>query len=62
MGNTLEKEYRMAEVHGRESILVPGKFIIKERLEYSEEPVLVNYMTENNVWIAGEFRKRFASL
>jgi len=53
MGNTLELEYKFAEVHGRESILIPGTSIIKECLE--EQGVLKKYMTKNHDWIAGQF-------
>ena len=51
-------EYTFAEVHGRESILIPGTSIIKESLE--ELGALKKYMTENHVWILGQFRTRYA--
>ena len=58
MGNTLEIGYKFAQVHGRESILIPGKFIIKECLE--ELGVLSEYMTKYHQWIGREFATRFA--
>ena len=58
MGNTLEMGYKFSGVHGRESILIPGKFIIKESLE--ELGVLREYMTNYHQWIGKEFATRFA--
>jgi hypothetical protein len=46
------------EVHGRECILVPGKFVVKECLE--ELGVLRDYMTKHHRWIEKEFSRRFA--
>ena len=57
MGNTIEIGFKFAEVHGRESILIPGKFIIKECLE--EIGVLREYMTKHHQWIGKEFARRF---
>ena len=51
-------EYKFAEVHGRESILIPGTSIIKESLE--EQGVLKKYMTKNHDWIARQFATTFA--
>ena len=58
MGNTLEMGFTFAGVHGHESILIPGKFIIKECLE--ELGVLREYMTNYHQWIGREFAKRLA--
>jgi hypothetical protein len=58
MGNTVEMAYKFAVVHGCESILIPGKFIVKECLE--ELGVLKEYMTKYHHWIKGEFAARFA--
>ena len=55
MGGALEMEYKFAEVHGRESILIPGTSIIKEYLE--KQGVLMEYMTKNHKWIARQFAK-----
>lgn len=49
--------FKFAGVHGRECILIPGKFIIKECLE--ELGVLREYMTKHHEWIGREFAKRF---
>lgn len=57
MGNTVEIGFKFEEVHGRESILIPGKFIIKECLE--ELGVLREYMTKYHQWIGKEFGRRF---
>ena len=45
------------KVHGRECILVPGKFVVKECLE--ELGVLSDYMSKYHQWIGREFSKRF---
>ena len=58
MGNTLQMGFTFAEVHGRECILIPGKFIVKESLE--ELGVLREYMTKYHQWIGREFATRFA--
>ena len=58
MGNTVEMAYKFAVVHGCESILIPGKSIVKQCLE--ELGVLKEYMTEYHKWIEGEFAARFA--
>jgi hypothetical protein len=58
MGSTVKIGYKFAQVQGRESILIPGKFIIKERLE--ELGVLREYMTKYHQWIGREFGTRFA--
>ena len=58
MGNTVEIGYKFGRVHGRECILIPGKFIVKESLE--ELGVLREYMTKYNQWIKREFATRFA--
>ena len=58
MGNTLEMGFTFAGVHGHESILIPGKFIIKECLE--ELGVLREYMTSHHQWIGREFAKKLA--
>jgi hypothetical protein len=50
--------FKFAFVHGCESILIPGKFIVKEHLE--ELGVLMEYMTKYHKWIEGEFATRFA--
>jgi len=50
---TLEMGFNFTGVHGHESILIPGKFIIKECLE--ELGVLREYMTEHHQWIGREF-------
>ena len=50
--------FTFAGVHGRESILIPGQFIIKECLE--ELGVLMEYMTNYHQWIGNEFGTRFA--
>ena len=60
MGNSLEMGFTFAGVHGHESILIPGKFIIKESLE--ELGVLREYMTRYHQWIGRQFAKRFALL
>jgi hypothetical protein len=51
-------EFMFDEVHGRECILVPGKFVVKECLE--ELGVLSEYMSKHYQWIGREFSKRFA--
>jgi len=56
MGNTLEMGFKFAEVRGHESILIPGKFVIKECLE--ELGVLREYMTKYHQWIGREFATR----
>ena len=58
MGNTLQMGFTFAEVHGRECILIPGKYIIKESLE--ELGVLREYMTNYHQWIGNEFGTRSA--
>ena len=58
MGNTLQMGFTFAEVQGRECILIPGKYIIKESLE--ELGVLREYMTNYHQWIGKEFGRRFA--
>ena len=58
MGNTPEMGFTFSGVHGRESILIPGQFIIKECLE--ELGVLGEYMTNYHQWIGKEFGARFA--
>ena len=57
MGNNLEMGFTFAGVHGRECILIPGKFIIKECLE--EVGVLREYMANYHLWIRKEFGTRF---
>ena len=47
-----------SEVRGRECILVPGNFVVKECLE--ELGVLSEYMSKHHQWIGREFSKRFA--
>jgi len=56
MGNTFEMGFTFAGIHGRECILIPGKFIIKECLE--ELGVLREYMTNHHQWIGKEFGTR----
>jgi hypothetical protein len=58
LGTTLEMGFTFSGVHGHESILIPGKFIIKERLE--ELGVLREYMTRYHQWIGRQFATRFA--
>ena len=58
MGHTLGMGFTFTGVHGRESILIPGKYIIKECLE--ELGVLREYMTNYHQWIGKEFGRRFA--
>ena len=58
MGNNLEMGFTFAGVHDRESILIPGQFIIKECLE--ELGVLMEYMTTYHQWIGKEFGTRSA--
>ena len=58
MGNNLEMGFTFPGVHGRESILIPGNFVIKEYLE--ELGVLKEYMTSYHQWIGKEFGTRFA--
>ena len=57
MGDTVEIGYNFGRVHGRESILIPGKFIVKESLD--ELGVLREYMTEYHQWIKREFATKF---
>ena len=57
MRNNLEMGFTFTGVHGRESILIPGQFIIKECLE--ELGVLMEYMTNYHQWIGNEFGTRF---
>ena len=57
MGNTVEMAYKFGVVHGCESILIPGKYIVKESLE--ELGVLREYMTKYHQWIEREFATRF---
>ena len=58
MGNTVEIGYKFAQVHGRESILIPGESIVKENLE--ELGVLKEYMNKYHKWIEKEFATRLA--
>ena len=51
-------EFTFNEVLGRECILVPGKFVVKESLE--ELGVLSEYMSKHYQWIGREFSRRFA--
>ena len=58
MGNTVEIGYKFAQVHGHESILIPGKFIVKEMLE--ELGLLKEYTNKYHQWIGREYATRFA--
>ena len=58
IGHNLEMGFTFAGVHGRECILIPGKYVIKESLE--ELGVLREYMTNYHQWIGKEFGARFA--
>jgi hypothetical protein len=49
-------EFKFTEVRGRECILVPGKFIVKESLE--ELGALSEYMTNHHKWIEKTFAAR----
>ena len=58
VGNNFEMGFTFSGVHGRECILIPGQFIIKECLE--ELGVLREYMSNYHQWIGKEFGTRFA--
>jgi len=53
---TLDMGFQFSGVHGHESILIPGNFIVKEGLE--ELKVLREYMTEHHQWIRRNFATR----
>ena len=60
MGNDLEMGFTFAGVHGRESILIPGQFIIKECLEelgclWSIWPLTINGSGKNSAQGLGFF-------
>jgi len=55
-GPTADLEFNFSEVRGRECILIPGTFIVKERLE--ELGGLMEYMNNHHRWIEKEFARR----